>query len=636
MFSCGASALPLGASGQRSEPWLRIPEPLLEARMKSLIAFSHVLLQDMEEWCGVSAPRDHKEISSRVDHEGLSFLTITLPAFGKDFERSLDQRQVSDDLFCGFRKRGRIPEFLRCFLRLVFDECTGTLLDSPDLTAIRAIRQFTLAFGKINIKCSQERIDAAFDQYIECEKDVRLADKTSDFDALTRTASVIFADLFSEVDHLVYNIDTEEGSLLPRHGPGSTSEKLLGNKKYDQQEWTVRLDRYFPAGEFLIPSYRYWESLDAVNFLEPQDERPVRVVAVPKTLKTPRIIALEPACMQYAQQALMEQLVERIERHDLLSSFIGFRDQIPNQDMARQGSQDGTLATLDLSEASDRVSNQHVRAITKRWPHLRGAVQACRSQKADVPGHGEIRLAKFASMGSALCFPFEAMVFLTIIIGTIAAELNVPVSRGLLSQLQGRVRVYGDDIIVPVDFAPSVANALESFGLKVNSRKSFWSGNFRESCGGDFYDGMWVTPVRVREQFPATLKHVDRLSSTVALRNQLHAAGHLKSVEFLDNILVRVLPVYPVVDRGSAGLGRHSFSPPLAEYWCSERQTPLIKACVVKNTIPSDVLDGTGALMKFHLRRGDLPLAVDSFIRAGRPSSARITTKRIPVSLTGM
>jgi len=130
------------------------------------------------------------------------------------------------------------------------------------------------------------------------------------------------------------------------------------------------------------------------------------VIAVPKTMKTPRIIAVEPTAMQYMQQAISDNLVSNLEgRHFPYKWMIGFERQEPNQQMAKEGSLHGELATLDLSEASDRVSNQHVRRLTKGFPRVTEGIQACRSRKADVPGHGVIRLAKFASMGSALTFP---------------------------------------------------------------------------------------------------------------------------------------------------------------------------------------------------------------------------------------
>lgn len=593
--------------------------------MKSLTAFAQVLLEDLEEWCGVSAPRDHQTVASRVEHEGFSFLTITLPAFGKDLEKALADGQIGDDHFCGFARSGRIPKFLGCFLRLVFDRDTGVLLDNPDVRAIRCLRQFTLAFQKIEVECSQERIDAAFSSYVECEQDLKSLDLGS-LREFTRVANTVLGTVFQEVEKEVNDL-----ALIPKHGPGATAERVKANAKYTVTQWTHRLDRYFPVADFVIPNHRYWQDLQDAQILEPWEEIPVRVIAVPKTLKTPRIIAIEPTCMQYAQQALARRFVELLERDDILSSLIGFTDQIPNREMAREGSLTGDLATLDLSEASDRVSNSLVEALLLWYPDLSGAVQACRSTTADVPGYGVIPLTKFASMGSALCFPMEAMVFLTIIIQAIAEASNTQVTRQFVSGLKGRVRVYGDDIIVPVEFAPMVVRSLEAHGLKVNHRKSFWTGSFRESCGGDYYDGHWVTPVRVRSKFPSTIEHVEELQGTTALRNQLFELGLRRSVQWLDHRLGRILPVYPVVPANTAALGRLSWSPATADRHCTRLQRPLVKACVVKYTIPPSWLDGRGALLKFFLTRGWEPLSEDSFRRAGRPVSARITTQYVPI-----
>ncbi len=595
--------------------------------MKSLITLSQVLLDEIGGWCGVSTLRDQTTVAVRVEHEGVSFLTITLPAFAKDFERSLELGKVDDDQFSGFHRTGGLPRFLGGFLRLVFDAKYGTLLDNPSIDAIRSIRQFCMAFGKIGLECSDERTRSAIDRYIECEAEVDSADLQfpSREAWFKEAAQPLFRELFTEIDRKVFYDE-----LVPKHGPGSTAERLLGNEKYNQQEWTTRLDRYFPADQYLIPSIRHWSDLDEVNFREPGDERPVRVVTVPKTLKTPRIIAIEPTCMQYAQQALMEVIVEGIEGDDLLSPLIGFTDQLPNRRLAMEGSRFGHLATLDMSEASDRVSNLHVRSLLANHPHFAGAVDACRSRKADVPGHGIISLSKFASMGSALCFPFEAMVFLTIITRAIAEELSVPVTRSFIRSLHGKVRVYGDDIIVPVTHAPAVMNALEAFGLKVNASKSFWNGKFRESCGGDYYNGHWVTPVRVRSQLPTSPKHVHEIVATVSLRNNLLKAGFRETVDFLDSLISRLIPVYPEVPDDSSALGRHTYEPISGTRMCAELQRPLVKACVVKQSLPMSPLEGNGALMKFFLKRGFDPLSEDSFTRAGRPSSARITTRWVP------
>ena len=596
--------------------------------MKSLTAFSQVLLDDLGKWCGVSTLRDSKTVAERVDHEGDSFLTITLPAFGKDFERSLELGRLDDDLFLGFAKTGGLPRFLGGFLRLVFDPGTGSLLQEPSITAIRCVRQFCHAFAKIEIECSDERKASAVIRYLECEQELhqvqeRLQDLTPDF---ARTAWELFSDVFTYVEHELY-----EGTLVPKHGPGSTADSLTGNGKYEQAQWPLRLEPYMPAGEYVLPNWRHWQDLDDMEFLEPGDERPVKVTLVPKTLKTPRVIAMEPTCMQYAQQAIMKPLVESLERHDSLKWLIGFTDQLPNQELAREGSLHGNLATLDLSEASDRVSNQLVLALLSRTPFLSGAVQGCRSTKADVPDHGVVPIIKFASMGSALCFPIEAMVFLTIIAEVWAESQGRRFTREDRKVLKGLVRVYGDDLIVPVEIAQSLSDRLEAYGLKVNRSKSFWNGKFRESCGGDFFAGEWVTPIRVRAVFPETRRQTDAVVSTVSLRNQLFELGLVGSVEFLDRILERVLPVYPELPRGHSALGRWVWGPVQATHMHPHLHTPFVKAYVVDAPLPSSPLGDVPALMKFFIERSFEPLSPKAFSHAGRPEAVHTKLRKVPL-----
>lgn len=597
--------------------------------MKSLIALSQVLLHEMGERCGVCTLRDSETVTDRVEHEGLSFLTITLPAFAKDLERALDEGQIGDALFPGFRRTRGLPRFLGGFLRLLFDSETGTLLASSSPVVVSSLRQFLMAFGKMELTCSDERVSAAMDSYARCDSEVRTSStlvSPHDREAFRKSARVLFWELFARIDRKVDSFE-----LLPKHGPGSTAERLLGNKKWSLSEWTQRLDTVFPMVEYLIPNYGFFRSLQDVELRDPGAERPVRVVPVPKTMKTPRIIAIEPTCMQYMQQALMREFVGGIERDKTLGSLIGFTDQVPNQEMARSGSLSGELATLDLSEASDRVSLQHAQDLLCGHSSLLEAVDACRSRSADVPGWGVIPLAKFASMGSALCFPIEAMVFLTIIVLAVSEELDVPVSNNLIRGLVGRVRVYGDDIIVPAHYAPAVSRRIESFGLKVNVRKSFWTGMFRESCGGDFFKGSDVTPVRVRSVLPTKREHASEIISTVSLRNQLHSRGYLKTASFLDDRLTRILRVYPLIGPESSGLGRHTFGPLQVDKMCTRLHRPLVRAYAPVSVPPESPLDDHGALMKFFLTRGDEPLPEDAFTRAGRPSAVRIKLKWLPV-----
>jgi hypothetical protein len=567
---------------------------------------------------------DIKTVQGRVQHEGDSFLTITLPAFAKDFQKSLDIGQVERHHFSSFgrKKNGGLPRFLGGFLSLVFDPVSGVLLDTPDIDAILAIRQLTLLFSKYSLECSRERTKEAMKGYVKCEMDVRAFDSSRpdslyrDFEA---TSNALFARAFTNVDRKVYYSE-----YSPQHGPGAVADSLRGNGKYLLRSWTSRLEEIMPSGENLIPNWRYYDQLQDVDIHEPGSEIPVRVVSVPKTMKTPRIIAIEPACMQYTQQALLPLILDALKSDRFLRHALGFEDQTPNQRMALEGSLTGDLATLDLSEASDRVSNQLVRRMTKNHAHMHKAIDASRSRKASVSGHGVVRLAKFASMGSALTFPIEAMVFLTIVIDAISKELNTSVARTRML-MQGRVRIYGDDIIVPTEHVQAVIGNLEAFGLLVNRNKSFWTGKFRESCGKEYYDGFDVSVVKARRPFPTSRLCVPEVISLVSLRNQLYFAGCWGTVKWLDGRIRKLLTYFPTVLPSSSVLGRHSYLGHETQAADADTFSPLVKGWKVRPLIPASPLDDTGALLKFFLKRGEMPSADAKHLeRAGRAQSLDI------------
>jgi hypothetical protein len=608
------------------------PQPTKEVGLvKSLLLLWTQVLADAGTWCCVDTSLDQKHAEARFDDEGLSYLTIALPSYASDLHRSLELGEVSPSLFTGFKKRGALPLFLGGFMDLVFDRASGRLLDEPDIQAVAAMRQVCMLLAKVEIECSDARNDAAVLRFIECEHDVHMLNRTLSAEMLAEFSTMVglaFAPILTEVDRLVY-----EGEILPKHGPGATADGLAGNRKFEQRSWTRRLEQVFPSSDFLIPSYRYHEVLDSVDIVEPEAELPVKVTLVPKTQKTPRVIAVEPTCMQYVQQGIAAPLVRALESSwladgadNIVFGLIGFSDQMPNQQMARRGSLSGELATLDLSEASDRVSYKLVQTMLQNHPWLAEGVDACRSRTACVPGTNEvIRLAKFASMGSALCFPIESMVFLAIVLLGIQDGLGHRLTRSDVKHLRGRVRVYGDDMIVPADLARHVIARLEAFGLRVNASKSFWTGKFRESCGGDYYDGVDVTPFRVRRVLPSSRADVHEIVSTVALRNLAYHQGYWKTAAHLDGILEPMLRHYPVVSPESRVLGRTSFLGYETQRMCPYLFRPLVRGWVKRDRIPPSPLEGPGALLKVFLKRGDEPFADREHLeRQGRPETVGI------------
>jgi len=602
--------------------------------MKSLTSLWSCTANEMAVRCCTSATLDIKYVESRFKHEGLWFLAVTLADLGKATEKWLDQGFVVPSDAPKFRKKpGRrnscLPEFLGGFYGRVFDPSSGALLEFPDIEAIYALRQLLLMFSKIALPekplsggspssggrkvVSAQREREAMSEYLQCELDVKASDARIDplyWEDFRRMSEMLFGDLFAKVDRDIY-----WGRMIPKHGPGAVADRISSNGKWNQRSWTARLQRFLPAEEFLIPNPSFREEMESeLNIVEPGAEIPVRVITVPKTLKTPRIIAIEPAAMQYAQQAIYRSILDSFSEDSFLSRVIGFDDQNPNRDMAREGSYSGSLATLDLSEASDRVSNQHVITMLSDYSHLLGAVQAARSTKADVPGHGVQRLAKFASMGSALCFPFEAMVFLTVIFLGIERELSAPLSRkAIIKRFSEQVRVFGDDLIVPRDYVLSVVDELEAFGFKVNAGKSFWTGRFRESCGRAYFEGQDVTIVKVREVLPTQRQDGSGVIAAVSLRNQCYWSGLWRSAAWLDSYLGKLLKFFPNVAPTSPLLGRESALGYEFQGLDPYTNSPLTKGYYVRAESPRDLLDGTGALLKCLLKKPQSTFPIRDF-----------------------
>jgi hypothetical protein len=594
--------------------------------MKSLTLLTLQLLKEFGWLDCTSTSKDSETILRRVEHEGLSFLTITLPDFAADLQKGLELGKVEIDTFTSFKKGkgGWLPAFLQGFTSRVFNPCDGVLLDTPSTDCIRAIRQICLLHGKVNLDCTPKRERNSIREYLASEDHVKLADQVRtefQYTRFEKMFSLLFRDVIQPLDNIVYSA---EPVFIPKHGPGSTAERTHGNAKFVQKTWPRRLENVFPARDYIISSERHYRVLDDVRDLDPGDEIPVRVISVPKTLKTRRIIAIEPVAMQYMQQAIMSQLVPRLERDSLVSPMIGFTDQGPNRDLAMKGSIDGSLATLDLSSASDLVSNQLVRHAFARWPHFGGAVDATRSRKADVPGHGVIRLAKFASMGSALCFPIEAMVFLTIVMIGIEESTGTPLDRRSISNLHGQVRVYGDDIIIPVDSVYHVIDQLEAYGFRVGLGKSFWNGRFRESCGGDYYAGEDVTAIRCRQPFPSSRGDVAEVLSLVSLRNQCFEHGLWSTAKWLDGVIRKVLTFFPDIHPTSAVVGRHTYLPVQGERVDPDLHHPVVRGYVQRSQSPVCEIGDDAALLKFFLKQGDKPYEEGHLRRSGRPDAVHL------------
>lgn len=216
-----------------------------------------------------------------------------------------------------------------------------------------------------------------------------------------------------------------------------------------------------------------------------------RIAFVPKDAKTERTIAIEPSMNMYVQKGLGSM----IRRRFLKVAGVDLNDQRVNQRLAREGSIYDHLATLDLSAASDSVSWALVNdLLPTSWF---AALEQARSKEAVLPSKSIHTFAKFSTMGNGATFELQSLIFWALASSTVE----------LLGLRGESVKVYGDDIVIPVDGYNAVVHVLQLLGFVVNESKSYKAGPFRESCGKHYFHGTDVSPFYVR----SPVDHVSRL-----------------------------------------------------------------------------------------------------------------------------
>jgi len=369
--------------------------------------------------------------------------------------------------------------------------------------------------------------------------------------------------LLARLDFVSNLVTAALGSYDPsvwrfRHGPGAVSEYRGPANKYCWTNWSDTLESEYPIADYGFHSFSSWA--DRVHTCRDISSRelPSRMVCVPKTYSKPRLIAAEPSANQWCQQNIWHYFCNRT-RSSWISKFVRFNDQTLNQELCTVGSRSGTLATIDLSAASDRVTCHAVGQMFRGNPKLLDCLRASRtqivSQEVTDKVPREIRLRKFSTMGNACTFPVESLLFLSIALATVLAKRGLRPTLGNVRRLAGQVAVFGDDIIVPVDCRELLVEALEILDFKVNTQKSFWNGNFRESCGVDAFRGVNVTPAYWRTFNDGK---PESLASTVETRNNFYKKFLLTAASRLASTIPRHI-IVPTVHMRSGVFGLKSF-----------------------------------------------------------------------------
>jgi len=403
----------------------------------------------------------------RIKNEGLEFVSKALPVLGKACETSLvTGTPLLVDRSFGKHWRSKLPSFMYNYLCILFDDSgIPRMLETQEAAyAYWAVRQVTLAYSKAEDIPSRMTEDEAIKSFSSRITDEPVITAPS---WLLNEARRLIQSVVMDGDYLNPSLAMWDSIPYGRHGPGAVAGKERGLRK-----WNFGLIQGLD------------NSLFRFNNRAPVPNKRVksiaRVVCVPKDYKSLRTICVEPKENQFAQQGLWEILRSIIHRHPLARKSINFNHQEYN---ARAAKRHG-LATIDLKDASDRVSLRLCRLLFPR--EFFRLVTRYRSRQLAINGK-LIRPACFASMGSALCFPIETLVF-----WAIARAAIHPMTR------QRTLRVFGDDIVCPKEDALYICKMLEACGLKVNPQKTCIETPIRESCGAYFYNGVDVRVVRFK------------------------------------------------------------------------------------------------------------------------------------------
>lgn len=207
---------------------------------------------------------------------------------------------------------------------------------------------------------------------------------------------------------------------------------------------------------------------------------------VPKSWKAARIVFPDTAVGGFLSRGLGLYMRGRLEASTNIDLSL---QQQRHKRWAQKGSVSGQLATIDMSKASDSFMRDHLKRLLP--PEWFAIVEAMRTPMFDFTGGQEepVELASMMLMGSGHTFPLQTILFYACA-KAVCVLLKEP----------GLVSVYGDDILVPNFAAPGVIWAFELMGFKINIEKTHFSSDylhlnkFRESCGGDYYDGLDVRP----------------------------------------------------------------------------------------------------------------------------------------------
>lgn len=373
---------------------------------------------------------------------------------------------------------------------------------------------------------------------------------------------VVYEFFYPDGDPLIDSVDQILSDF--RCGPGASVDSP-GSDLYSK----LFSSSLSCSSEVLYRGYRgYIEEfptwLAAEKFRESQMGSPKvvkenRLRFVPKTRDVSRTICIEPVLNMSYQLGIGAILERRLK--SFFGIDVGIQPDI-NRELCRRGSKDGSFCTIDLESASDSLGLSMLREILPS--RQMGWLMLARSPSSKLPDGNVVKLNMISTMGNGYTFPLQTMLFASIVFAAARARgFHLERPRAASDATFG---VFGDDIILPTgchynrrlkeftDFGDflrrDVYRLLEILGFVVNTKKSFYEGPFRESCGCDFYKGRNVRGVYIK-----TLQTTQSRFVAINLLNRWSATTGIP-LRATCKMLLRSVPLYrvPLFESDDAGV----------------------------------------------------------------------------------
>jgi hypothetical protein len=348
--------------------------------------------------------------------------------------------------------------------------------------------------------------------------------------------------LTRKIEKILGTYRREDFFSLGSWGPGSSigiSGQDTGAIRKFRCERQITPKLYTLVKTSLVEQYPLWfPSEDVVDRLACISWS--KLLTVDKNALTDRTIFVEAGLNTWFQKSLGASIRSCLKRHgyDLNSTE-------RSHDCARRGSITGAITTVDFENASNTIAYQMIQNVVcdSTWFTL---LDYCRTPCYSTDKGVTLNpFEMFSSMGNGFTFELESLVF-------VAAAEAVSDYLGIGYE---SISVHGDDITLDSQCFPIYCSFCEFLGFKINSKKTFSTSSFRESCGSYFFYGFDVKPYFLKEK-SNDAKSIFRLANGVTSVAHCHRNRDGRDIRFLPlhryliDLLPKEIQLFGTVDQG--------------------------------------------------------------------------------------